>query len=141
MSAITFDTLKFMERLENGNSFDGTAIAHEFELGDFMLTNPPTRLYETEIRKIKLLTVAKTVTTNNITLTHYGDTKTTGTVISSAISPISSGKRVAEVIKGAKLGPHIFHSLKATMSTTNETVGFEPLAIALFYKTVREDLS
>ena len=127
----------FMERLENGNDFDGTSITFEFRLGDFTLDG---MMFETTIRKVKLIMIAKGTTVNKVTVTHQGDTKTTTTIID-AMNPKAAGKRVADVIKSSNLGGHIFHSLNFQMTTNNETFGFEPLAVGMFYKTLREDLT
>lgn len=127
----------YIERLENGNDFDGTAIVHMFQTGDISLAS---LMYTTIIRKVKMLFTAKTVTTNNATLTHYGNTSTSGTAIT-AMSPVSSGNRVADIIKGSNLGKHVLNSFKGAMTTNNETIGFEPIAIGVFYEDSGEDLN
>jgi hypothetical protein len=72
----------YMERLEYGNTFDGNSIVHTFQTGDFA---PLGLSYITQLDHAKLLTVAKTTTTSNVTCSHYADTlsaavKATGTV-------------------------------------------------------------
>jgi len=60
----------YMERLENGTDFDGNDIVHTVETGDFALASLGT---ETRISSVKLFTVSKTTTSNNITCTHTSD--------------------------------------------------------------------
>jgi hypothetical protein len=128
----------YLERLENGTTMDGDDITCEFTTGDVSLLEG-SQLYQTQIRHINLATKAKTNTSNEIDITHYGDTDTTGTTVP-AISPASTGKRIAKASKSVKLGGHVFHSLKMTMTTNDETKGFEPLWLGVFYKIIREDL-
>ena len=123
----------YMYRLENGNTFDGNAITSTLETGDIYVGASP--LVESTIRVVKLTTVAKENTTNNITLTHYGDTKTTGSDIS--ISPSNAGASISDPTKTEGWGPYITHRFKLTMTTDDETVGFEPIILSLGYKLIR----
>jgi hypothetical protein len=77
----------YMERLEYGTTFDGTDITHTFEFGDMALGG---LAFETLISAIRLLMVSKSTTTNNVTLTHTGNT---GTVTSdvAAVGTITMG--------------------------------------------------
>jgi len=128
----------YLERLENGTTFDGSNIVSELHIGDVTLDG--TVMTETQLRNIKLITVAKTNTANNISVTHYGDTKTTGTAFP-AISPLASGSRVTKVTKSVNhQGGHIFHSLKFNLTTNDETSGLEPLYLGVYYKRIRESL-
>lgn len=133
----TIDT-GYMEHLENGTSFDGTAIACIMDLGDVNLSEGLST-EQTQIRALKLTQVAKTTTANSATLTHYGDTEDTGEALT--YSPSASGKRVSSVVNSTGLGPHTYHRIKMEMSTDDETIGFEPLVLAAAYKVIRQDLS
>ena len=82
--------------------------------------------------------MAKTSTINSISVTHYGDANTTGT--SFTFSPAKTGYEIAEPTKDHSLGSNIFHSFKVTLSTNNETVGLEPIAIGGFYRVDRKSL-
>lgn len=128
----------YLERLENGTTMDGDDITFELTTGDVALAEG-SQMYQTQIRHINLIAKAKTNTSNSINITHYGDTDTTGST-APAISPISTGKRIAKASKSVKLGNHVFHSLKMTMTTNDEVKGFEPLWLGVFYKIIREDL-
>ena len=122
-----------MYRLENGTTFDGKDIEHEFHTGDIPLGGLGI---ETQIDKMRLITVAKTTTTNNIALTHYGDMKTIGT--SKTMSPARSGYRVAQPLVNEKLGA-FFHSFKVQMTTDDETIGFEPIALVVTHHLTHQD--
>ena len=126
----------YMERLENGTDFDGSDIVSEFRLGDIALDGGSI-FTKTDLRKIKLAMVAKTTTTNNVTVTYYGSTKTTGTDVT--MPPTNTGFRVASVVRGASSKPRVFHSVKFSMITDDETVGFEPLFVGLAYKVISID--
>ena len=58
-----------------------------------------------------------------------------------AMSVANTGKRLAKPLKGADKGPFILHSVKAVMITNNETVGFEPLALAMSYRIDDEEMN
>ncbi len=126
----------YVFRLEYGNKMDEADIDHTFEIGDLALNNGSLEV-ETIVRRIKLIMVAKTNTSNSVTVTHYGDSKTSGT--SFTMSPVKSGYRIADPNKGHSFGPHITHRFKFQISTNNETWGFEPLYLTLLYKPVRLD--
>ena len=128
----------YLERLENGTDFDGTDITHELFLGDIAPEKDTVSL-DTTVRGIRLHMIAKANTSNEVAVTHYGDTKTAGTSLD-AMSPISSGKRIANVLKGCKKGPYNYHGFKFTMATNDETIGFEPIFVSLFYKIDRVDI-
>lgn len=108
----------YMERLENGATFDGTDIAPAVQFGDMPLGGLDI---ETRVSDVTLFTVAKT---NAITCTHYGDTSSTGTA---KTMDHTSTNRLAmpdfdEMLNG------YFHSLK--YSTTGP---FEPIATVIWY--------
>ena len=128
----------YLQRLENGTAFtgDGGAITYEFELGDL----PPTGglNVETILRYIRLIMVAKGTTSSTVTVTHYGDMNQTGKTIT--LSPSKSGYDVtmpARSVSGSTWGSHVFHRLKFTISTDDETIGFEPLWISGLYELSR----
>ena len=125
----------FMERLNDGTDFDGNTIAQLFHFGD-MAINGENISELIKVRFFKIVTVAKSITSNKITITHYGDTSTTGT--SWTVSPQNSGKRTAFPIKSDSLGDHFLHSFKGELSTDDETSGFEILYCTGFYKFERE---
>lgn len=133
----------YVERLENGTDFDGDTINYTVHFGDMILAD---ELTETEIRKIKIFAKNKT-NGNDITVTHYGDTATTGT--SYTLSQYKTGE---DQVSGSAIAygvniddqdqsfkHYTTHSLKITTSNTSETIGFEPLHMALGFKLTRRD--
>jgi hypothetical protein len=130
----------YMERLENGNDFDGADIVTEWQFGDMAIHNG-SMFTKTILRKVKLVTVAKTVTGNSVTMTHYGDTSTTGTGTASTMAPTRTGYRLADKTWGQNSKPRVYHSLKFTMSTNNESTAFEPIAVGLGYDIHSIDLN
>ena len=121
----------YMERLEYGTTFDGNSIVHTVQTGDFAMAD---LLTETRIGDIKLIMVAMTATASSITMTHYGDASTTGTDLT--LLPYRTGYRVAQPIEVDKMNGDPFHCIKIAMTTTDETIGFEPLALAMGFQTV-----
>jgi len=125
----------YMFRLENGTDFDGEDIVHELKIGDLAFAGLGA---ETMVSSVRLITVSKTTTTNNVTLTHYPDGSETGTEIT--LSPARSGYRIAQPINSSqKLLGDPFHSFKLSMTTDDETIGFEPLALVVGYTKTGQD--
>lgn len=123
----------FLLRLENGTSFDGTAIQYVLELGDVIFSRNP--MFASTVRYLRMLMKAKEITSNSITVTHYADTKTTGVDITMSMS--KSGYRLANPgisVGGYKWPKAIFHRLRFVVSTDDESIGFEPLLISGFYQ-------
>lgn len=128
----------FCERLENGTAWtgDGTGITYELEFGDIPLEGNIN--VETILRFLRLIMKTKSVTTQNITVTHYLDMNQTGKTIT--MSPSKTGYDVTmpvESIAGYKWGSGVFHRLKFSITTNDETIGFEPLWIGGFYEANR----
>lgn len=125
--------LGFVKRLENGTTFDGYDIDHEFHTGDILVGG--SIFAESFIRNMKLVGVAKTVTGNSISITHYGDSQTSSNAYT--MLPTNSGYRIFNKYVEQVFENSIFHSFKATMTTDDETIGFEPLYIGLSWQLVR----
>lgn len=127
----------YLERLENGTSMDGGAIAHELWLGDLALEQGRVSV-ESIARTVGLWVKAKAVTTNNIAVSHYSDGITTADGTTTLL-PRRSGYSVAGKPETVGWGPAVFHGFKFTLSTSDETYGFEPLFAVIGYKPIRED--
>lgn len=126
----------WMTRLEHGQYFivSTAPIVHEFQFGDF----PLGQLWEeTRLSEVRLFTVAKTATANDITCTHYADTYGTGT--EHVMSPERTGYRLALPEYIDKLNGSPFHTLKFSISTNNEDIGFEPLTVTTAFHVVKQD--
>jgi len=107
----TFGTLDtgYMERLENGSDFDGNDLTCVLHTGDIALQDGSIA-YETGVRHIKLITTAQSATANEVTCTHYGDSKTTGTDV--GFDQSRNGYRIADTVESHALGNYVFHSFK-----------------------------
>jgi len=126
----------YMERLEYGTDFDGTDITHTFQTGDIALHKDEPNV-QTTFRGAKLVMVAKDTTSNEITLTHYGDTKSSGTDLT--LSPANDGYRIAKPGISAAKGSYNYHGFKFVMITDDEDIGFEPVFLVVKYMPTRED--
>lgn len=126
----------YIERLENGTDFDGEDIISTFRIGDIPLGGWQ---YQSTIRKVKHIQLAKGTTTSVVTLTHYGDCITTSTETATS-DPTVSGKRVAQTKESLDWGNYTFHSIKCSITTDNETIGYEPIGLSIYWKPVRVDI-
>jgi hypothetical protein len=129
----------YLEQLESGMTFDGTAITSMFETGDLILYAQGGLLTECEVKRTQLMGVSKTTTTNLIQGSYYGDTSTTP--VTFTLSPARTGYRVFDGIDTSKLGSHILHRWKFSLTTSNETYGFEPLSLTCYYQVTRQHLN
>jgi hypothetical protein len=127
----------YLERLEYGNTFDGGDIISKYRTGDIPLGGWMNR---TEIRKIKHLARYKSTTTNSVTISHYGDCANTADATTVSASVNSSTLRVVKKIESVNWTGNVFHSFECQLTTTNESVGYEPLGLGVFYKDVGEDI-
>jgi hypothetical protein len=127
----------YMERLEYGNDFDGTDIAHTFQFGDMAPASGSVAV-ETMAEYFGIISKSKTSTAASITLSHYGDGEASATEWTE--STTKSGYRMIFPVYHKSLGAHIFHSVKCSISTNNETYGFEPLYFYMIYKVIRDHI-
>jgi hypothetical protein len=126
----------YMERLENGPTFDGVNITYSFQPGDLALYEGDLAI-ETNLRGIKLVCKANNDTANTITTMHYVDGDTVGkTVI--AIAPQRTGRRVTQVYRSV-LHDGVLHSTSFSLVSDLGTVGFEPLFLSYYFKGERLD--
>jgi hypothetical protein len=54
------------------------------------------------------------------------------------VDPTNTYSRLSFPVKTANSAPGILHSIRMVTRITNETCGFEPLAVGLFYHAERE---
>ena len=127
----------YIERLEYGTTFDGTSITSTYKTGDIPFGQ---WFQQSIIRRVKHLAIAKTTTTNTVTLSHFNDTETTATDTLN-ISVNASGKRVAKVNRSVNWNESsVFHSFQCALITTDENVGYEPIGLSIGYRITREDV-
>lgn len=126
----------FMFRLEDGNTLDGADIDFELHTGDLLLSE---NLFErTNIRVARLVNVAKNTTTSTVAGAIFKDGATTAVDDDTFTLDPSSVNRVATSKVGLN-SQALFHSIKMSTSTSNETYGFEPVYIGLLFNTHRLD--
>lgn len=126
----------YIERLENGQTFDGNSITSSFRTGDAPLAG---WMMTSEIRKVKPIMRSKSTTTNSMTLNYYADASTSATQ-SITFSVRDSTHRVVQNVESIKPIDAVFHSFECIMTTTNENLCFEPIGIGIYVKRVREDV-
>ena len=126
----------YLMRLEDGTSWDGTAITQTVETGDFYLDNNAWN--ETVMRRVRL---ANRVISEDATLqvTHYKDTSTSGTSIMSV--NLSDGDLVSRRQTEPLNNRAYWHRLRFEVATSNTNKGFQPLGWGFQENTglMRED--
>lgn len=127
----------YIERMWNGDDFDGEAIHSAYQIGDIAI-NRNNMMVNSKILKVVHPMVAKSITPNTIKGTHYADTDTDG--YKYELEPYAVNKRVAIPTKGfsSKSSEGVFHSLKHEITTDEERIGFEPLYLGVKYRVLRE---
>ena len=121
-------------RLDHGSDWDGLPITSVFETGDIPLSGDI--MTETELKYLRLITKSKSTTTNSVGITHYVDTEVTGTTFS--LSPSRSGFRLAMPLHSPRDNTGTWHRFRASMTTSAETRGFEPIALGGWFRPTRE---
>ena len=134
-----FDNAGFVHRLEYGTSFNGTAISHTLRTGDFALPDGSIMEYS-QVNWFTLIAKAKTITSQNISMVYYNDTGT-ASYGSSTIIPRRSGYRLVNTVVHNKDIQTTFHGFEFSISTNNETIGFEPLYLGIRYTVFPRQLS
>lgn len=123
----------YTELLESGTTFDGEDITCTLHFGDIL---PAGNIaIETDISAFNLIAKPKN-TDSSVTLTHYIDGDPTGN--NYTLSVAESSKRLVNIVQDIYSSPGVFHSFKFTVTTDDETRGFEPLHCAVRFEKVRE---
>ncbi len=130
----------YMERLENGVTFDGTNITSTLQTGD-QLPVPQDLFAMTRITRANLIALAKCGTsgtkTTSATMTHNLDGGTAGSTFT--LSDAADGThRYINTVKDVYSEPGIFHNFKFVKETDEELKGFEPLYFAVNYVKIRD---
>lgn len=115
-----------VKRLEYGNTFDGNHIECIMWPGDITMTG--NKSVKTKIENLQLISMAKTVTAENISCDHYCDASLTAMAEEETdFSPKSSGNRVSNAVIRLRTPSAIFHSSKISFACGDESVAFEPI--------------
>ena len=135
-----FDNAGYVYRLENGTDFDGNDIVHTLKTGAIALADNKIS-EETTLRMVKVVQVAKNTTANSMTVTHFGDTATSGNVVDAAFSPADATKRLkTRILNAGSKGPHVHHEFQLALTTDDEACGCEPIYIVAYYDGERQDV-
>jgi hypothetical protein len=126
-------------RLENGTSFDGTAISHTLRTGDMALPEGSIMEYS-QIQWFMLIAKAKTVTDQNIQMAYYNDTGSAA-YGSTTISPLRTGYKLINTVIHNQDIQTTFHGFEFVMTTDDETTGFEPLYLGIRYTVFPREIS
>jgi hypothetical protein len=128
----------YLMRLENGATFDGTAIPYTLLHGELGLHEGHLSV-ETQVRFIKLIFVANSTVTNRLVLTHYRDGDTYGKVIDAAnnIPLAETNRRIKQVVRSVDI-KGVLHALKMELES-DAGDGFEPLYLTYYIKDRRLD--
>ena len=128
----------YIERLDYGNTFDGTDIVSVFRTGDIPYGGWN---FETKIRHVRLIAVAKATTTELVTITHYGECITTSIeTVSIPYTVKSTTHRIVKPTETVNWGSYIFHSIMCSLTTDDEGVGFEPVGLGVIWTVTRESI-
>jgi hypothetical protein len=126
----------YLERTEYGTTLDGNSIYYMFYSGDILLAK--TAAYFTKLRHLKLLSKSKNTSTATVAVTVFLDTATTG-ISQTVISQANSLKRVYQIKSSINLDAVMF-GIKYEVTTSNETIGFEPYVVSGLWEVIREDV-
>jgi len=134
-----FGDAGYMFRLEYGTTFNGTSIAHTLRTGDFAL--PDGSIMEwAQVNWFNLVMKAKTVTDQNVAMVYYTDTAAASSG-ATTITPLRTGYRVTNAITHNRDTQSTFHGVQFSISTDDETIGFEPLYLGIRYTVFPRQLS
>jgi hypothetical protein len=134
----------YMVRLDNGLTFATATTANNrtftMHMGDMAFEGITI---ETTLRNVALHMTSATATSNTVAVTHYADTKTTGSVNNngSAIAALDAGDAGKGVVikrRSVDIGPNTYHGLKFVITNSDDTIGFEPIYLTLLYDPIRQ---
>jgi len=125
----------YMERLENGTTFDGSSMTFTVKMGDIFLADSPG--VETMVSRITLGVVAKTTTTSTVSGTYYVNTIAAENGSTFTMDMTDTSKRVLFPTASMPRQKGILHSWQFQTTTNDETIGFEPLYATVIYTVER----
>jgi len=140
-----YNNAGFVMRLENGTAFDTTSIAHTLRTGDMALAvggrgESGSIMAWSKVNWFDLVAKAKTVTDQNIAMVYFNDTGT-ASYGATTITPLRSGYRLINTPTHNKDIQTTFHGFQFSISTDDETIGFEPLYLGIRYSVFPRELS
>ena len=128
----------YLERLEYGTTFDGVSIAYKFRLPDSLMNMSWDS--RKELRQIRLVGVCKTTSSQTVLCEHFADGSTTASSPAVyAIPQTNSGHRFYKWSRSVSYRGNT-HSLQFSITTSDETIGLQPLFVAGTFKVIDPDL-
>lgn len=128
----------YLERLEYGTTMDGLSITYKFRTPDMLLNK--TMSSRKEVRQIRLVALCKTTTAQTVAVSHYADGCTSASAPSiTAMASNKSGNRFFKWIRSVSYRG-VFHSFEFSITTDDETSGFDPLYIGGMFRPIDYDL-
>ena len=128
----------YMRRIDNGTTWDGTAITYVVEPGELLLTKD---LWDVAlIRNFKMWNKRLTEGSAAVTVAHYADTSTTAT--SGAVANISlttgsaAGKRLTRTTVSTNLAAEV-HRFKFSCALSATTKGWQPFMWGIAWRLRR----
>jgi len=122
----------YVERLDYGNTFDGTDITSTFRLADKPLHD--TMFTESDIRYLRIIGVC-TDSAGVVTVYWYGDCATSGTSVGT-IDQSQAGYRIYQRVIPLNQRK-VFHGIGGVCVSNDSSHANEILAIGLLYKNMR----
>jgi hypothetical protein len=127
----------YVERLGVGTTFHGVSITYNFRIAD--LNRSGTTFRRTQIDAVQLVGKTKSSSAQQVAMTHYADGSTTGTTLD-AVAQTGTGLRYYRKQQGTKRLPRAtFHDIDVSITTDDETVGFEPLLLSYKWQDVGDN--
>ena len=125
----------YIERLNNGTTFDGNPITCSLWSGDVLLVKSGN--YVTKLRNLKIFARSKN-SDALVTVTHYADAENTGTELQT-ISQQNINNRLYQAKCPVNMDA-VLHGLRYSITTDDENSGFEPFLVSGLFIVVREDI-
>jgi|GEM_PF-687126 len=126
----------YLMRLDNGNDWDGSAMTVTVETGDFY---PSGSMWDqTRVRRVKIAAADITESGDDLSITHYADTATSGTALT-ALDLDSGTNRVVRSTQATNLLGWS-HRLKFSASTNSTGPDMKLFGWGYLFQIEREDL-
>jgi hypothetical protein len=126
----------YMYRLENGRTWNGTAIDQYLRTKDILMDAQHPLFRKTTIKYLKLLNTAKSEG-EDITITHYCDGTETTMASTNQYTLTAHSMAQAYTIESCLLGPCLKHSFKFAADISAVDDGMEILGFGALYETQR----
>lgn len=131
-----FSSAGFLFRMNNGNTRDTGTIVRTITTSDFPLIKVPEAFYKRTELDFIVLYLKVNASADSMTLTHYGDSATSGTTISTN-TQTNTGyayKELRSITSNTVATSHILHKFQLSMTADDVPMGLEPLLMSIRYR-------